>query len=59
MDIVAWVLQVLLCLMFLIHAVRMLRPNWEQLLTRGMSYIADLGEHPHSPLPVSRSSASA
>jgi uncharacterized membrane protein YphA (DoxX/SURF4 family) len=42
MDIVAWVLQVLLCLMFLIHAVQMLRPNREQLTSRGMSYIVDM-----------------
>jgi hypothetical protein len=40
MNIVAWVLQVVLCLMFLIHAYQMLRPNREKLTRGGMAYMA-------------------
>ena len=42
MDIVAWILQVLLCVAFLIHAAQMLRPNPEKLTSSGMSYITDM-----------------
>jgi hypothetical protein len=42
MNLVAWILQVVLCLMFLIHAYQMLRPQREQLTSRGMSYIVEM-----------------
>ena len=42
MDVIAWVLQVVLCLLFVYHAYLMLRPDREQLAQRGMGYAVEM-----------------